>query len=173
VLTLARKFARNKRLMDAVASPIQGWMELDELEWLQATASQMNTVVEIGSFKGRSTIALLNGCKGIVFSIDPWDGGDDVYAEYIYNTKEFQHLVICKMPSLRAATIFNAPVDMVFIDGNHAYGAVRNDIKAWLPKTKRLICGHDYDKTSPGVAQAVGELLGDVKLVRSIWYKEL
>jgi len=161
--------------MDRSASPIEGWMDIDELEWLHDTALNMDTVVEIGAWKGRSTIALLRGCKGIVFSVDPWYRNTDGYREFIYNTEEFIHLVIIKMPSMRAVTIFNGnPVDMVFIDANHGYEAVKNDIEAWLPKTRKIICGHDYgDPLAPGVKQAVDEKFDDVRWVNSIWYKNL
>jgi len=166
---------RAMKLGDMDASPIEGWMDIDELEWLHDTAVNMNTVVEIGAWKGRSTTALLQGCKGIVFAVDPWRGYQDNYREFIYNTAEFSHLAIFKMPSVRAATIFNgAPVDMVFIDADHSYESVKNDIEAWLPKTKKIICGHDYgDPLSPGVKQAVDEKFNDVRWINSIWYKNL
>jgi len=160
--------------MDRSASPIEGWMDIDELEWLCDTSQKMDTVLEIGSWQGRSTIALLRGCKGIVFAVDPWRGNNLSYKEFVYNTAEFIHLVIIKMPSLKAATIFTAPVDMVFIDGNHTYECVKSDIEAWLPLTKKIICGHDYgDLLAPGVKQAVDEKFDDVRWVNSIWYKEL
>ena len=165
---------RVMKLRDMDTSPIEGWMDIDELEWLHDTAVNMNTVVEIGAWKGRSTIALLQGCKGIVFAVDPWRGYSDNYREFVYNTAEFTHLAIFKMPSLRVATIFTAPVDMVFIDGDHSYDKVKADIGAWLPKTKKIICGHDYGcPLSPGVKRAVDEKFSDVRWVNSIWYKNL
>jgi len=171
-----QKVAANRldRMGDTDVSPIEGWMDIDELEWLHDTSKNMDTVLEIGSWQGRSTIALLRGCKGIVFAVDPWYGNSRSYKEFVYNTKEFIHLVIIKMPSLRAVEIFTAPVDMVFIDGNHEYKSVKSDIEAWLPLTKKVICGHDYgDLLVPGVKQAVDEKFDDVRWVNSIWYKEL
>lgn len=166
---------RFETLRNPDASPIEGWMDIDELEWLRNTASNMGTVVEIGAWKGRSTVAILGGCTGIVFSVDPWRGYDGSYGEYIHNTAPYTHLVIVKMPSLSAVQIFNGdPVDMVFIDGDHSYESIRDDIKAWLPKTSKLICGHDYgDPLAPGVKQAVDEKFGEVATVKSIWYKKL
>ena len=72
---------RVMKLRDMDTSPIEGWMDIDELEWLHDTAVNMNTVVEIGAWKGRSTIALLQGCKGIVFAVDPWRGYSDTSAK--------------------------------------------------------------------------------------------
>jgi len=51
---------------------------------------------------------------------------------------------------------------MVFIDGDHSYEGGAADIAAWLPKTRKLLCGHDYNTPVwPGVTEAVGEILGD------------
>ena len=52
-------------------------------------------------------------------------------------------------------------VDMVFFDGDHEYEAVIADIETWLPKARKLLCGHDYGHPDhPGVAQAVDEVFG-------------
>jgi hypothetical protein len=45
--------------------------------------------------------------------------------------------------------------DFVFIDANHTEESVSADIKAWLPKTKKLLCGHDYGRSYKGVKRAV------------------
>jgi hypothetical protein len=64
--------------------------------------------------------------------------------------------------------------DMVFIDGDHSYESVKEDILTWLPKTKKMICGHDYSMTYPGVIQAADEIFGDrIKQIDAIWYVEL
>ena len=35
------------------------------------------------------------------------------------------------------------------------------DIEAWLPKARKLLCGHDYGHPDhPGVAKAVEEIFG-------------
>jgi hypothetical protein len=62
---------------------------------------------------------------------------------------------------------------MVFIDAEHTYEGCKADIAAWLPKAQRLICGHDYSPEWPGVMQAVKEMIGPVRTVGTIWYKEL
>jgi len=50
---------------------------------------------------------------------------------------------------------------MVFIDGDHDYKAVMCDLATWAPRTKKLICGHDFnDPMYPGVKQAVYEYFG-------------
>lgn len=57
-----------------------------------------------------------------------------------------------------APSLENESLDFVFIDANHEYGFVKQDLEAWFPKVRcgGLICGHDY-QSWPGVRQAVDE----------------
>ena len=50
-------------------------------------------------------------------------------------------------------------LDFVFIDADHGYEAVRQDITDWTPKVKPggWVGGHDYSPKFPGVIQAVKE----------------
>ena len=117
----------------------------------------MASVVEIGSWKGRSTHALLSGCPGPVFAVDHFKGNPDENwrpalggqaqtssRHFWMNVGHFTNLVVLRMPSVEAAQYF-APksVDMVFIDGCHIKDAVVADLKAWHPKCRQLLCGHD------------------------------
>jgi len=67
-------------------------------------------------------------------------------------------------------------LDMVFIDGDHQYEAVRQDIRMWLPKVKigGYIAGHDFGRHE-GVTRAVCEYRmhhgGNLHLeMDSVWY---
>lgn len=143
---------------------IWGWMSNLELEWLGEKAATMDSIVEIGCLHGRSAFALLTGCEGPVYCIDPWDDvPDQSYGSFMGSCGHFPNLVAIRGMS-PAAAIEVPEVDMVFIDGAHEYGAVLADIACWLPKTRKLICGHDFqneDAGYPGVAQAVLEVFGD------------
>ena len=71
-------------------------------------------------------------------------------------------LSLLKTTSTEAASIVaDGSQDFVFIDADHRYESVLNDITLWLPKVRSggLICGHDFCDTWPGVKRAVGELL--------------
>ena len=53
-------------------------------------------------------------------------------------------------------------IDLVIIDMEHTYEAVKNDIRTWLPKVKDggYLIGDDYNEGwFPGVCRAVNELL--------------
>ena len=62
--------------------------------------------------------------------------------------------------------------DLIFIDADHSYEAVREDIIAWWPKVKNggIISGHDYQMGTPGVIAASNELLGYVRVTGSCWW---
>ena len=170
-------------------SGIQGWMTPLELEFLTVMGNKpaVKTIVEVGSWKGRSTKALLDTKKKVI-AVDTFEGSDDprdltndmakkedIFAEFKKNVGHYENLKILKKDSLKAAAQFgDKSVDMVFIDANHTYEGVLADIKAWGPKAKRIICGHDYADGWPGVKKAVEEVYGKkFHVVGSIWYVEL
>jgi hypothetical protein len=75
-----RKFRGSWPLIDSV----EGWLYASEGQWLFKTARSLPpsaNVVEIGSFKGRSTCCLALGCRESekrIFAIDSFDGGPDL-----------------------------------------------------------------------------------------------
>jgi len=167
----------------AHAETIEGWMFPEELECLSLWASQMDTIVEIGSWKGRSTYAICKGTAGHVTAVDTFKGsidepdhqarvaaaGGSTLGEFDANTKDCTNLSTLEMDSLEAAALCEN-ADMVFIDGGHSYEQVLADLKAWAPKAKKLLCGHDADH--PPVAQALREVLGEVERGDGgLWFK--
>lgn len=58
-------------------------------------------------------------------------------------------------------------VDIIFIDAEHSYNGVKNDIKNWIKKVKKggIISGHDYDHPNfPGVKIAIDESIDEFNL---------
>lgn len=167
------------------AATIEGWMFPNELECLSSWASQHESIVEIGSWKGRSTYALCKGTAGRVWAVDTFKGSPDepehveriaaaggsTFEEFDRNTEDCPNLSSVALDSVEAAA-YVPDADMVFLDGGHSYEQVLADLKAWLPKTKKLICGHDIQ--APGVARAVREVLGEVERgAGSLWFKQV
>ncbi len=166
---------------------IQGWMSNEELEWLYNKATEMQSIVEIGSWRGRSTHALLSGCPGIVFSVDHWLGNEnersgahkeateqDIYAQFMNNVGHFKNLCVLRGESRDQAPLFyDKTVDMCFIDGCHMYNYVKEDITLWLPKTIKIICGHDCGQD--GVPAAINEIFPNKwkQVAGTIWCVEL
>ncbi len=179
------------------AALIDGWMSMTELRWLAEVASACWTIIEVGSYKGRSTRALADHCKGAVYAVDPWDGGyindngsqaawlDTKKARELFESNLSDHLASGRvvqvkamfgeaMPRLEREIGFGR-ADLVFIDGDHRYEAVKEDIARarLLVRPNGLLAGHDYTHPSwPGVKQAVDELVaGELMLLcDSIWW---
>ena len=62
---------------------------------------------------------------------------------------------------------------MIFIDAGHNYDEVMEDLYAWEPKAKKLICGHDYSTSFLEVKRAVDDYFKakdmKIELYESIW----
>lgn len=78
-------------------------------------------------------------------------------------------VTIRDMTSVRAAALTDdESLDLVFLDADHSYEGVQEDIRAWFPKVKRggWIGGHDYNNQDPafkfGVDDAVDEFAGQM-----------
>lgn len=58
-----------------------------------------------------------------------------------------------------------APINVLFIDGDHSYKGCKADIDNWHPQMAEngVILFHDCDETSPGVVKAFDEFVAKVK----------
>ena len=123
--------------------------------------------VEIGVFKGQFTKQLLENWDGTMYMIDPWRALGDEYID-ASNHKEHTDAYEQTMGNIQGyenrafmlrglgeelVNIFeDNSLDFVYIDGNHAYDYVVQDMKLWWPKLKKggLFAGHDYLGTEWG-----------------------
>ena len=71
---IAPKWDAPKGRYQMPSPEIPGWMSAEELQWLFEQAGQHENIVEIGSWMGRSTHALLTGTKGKVIAVDTFQG---------------------------------------------------------------------------------------------------
>lgn len=172
--------------MKYTTNTIQGWMSADELNWLFETAKNYQNIVEVGSFRGRSTHALLSGTKGKVTAIDSWEldfrvghpeNRYDVFNDFTENLKDFKNLEVMHMDQNNAVGKFeDNSLDMVFLDFTTDKNTLITTIKSWLPKIKEggIICGHEYASNWQGVKDAVGEIFGEPDgVIDMIWYKKI
>lgn len=147
-----------------------------ELDWLHEQAKQYKTIVEIGSYRGRSTVALCDACPGHVYAVDVFRNED--YPIFLKNVGQRNNLTVMRKTSREAARRFkDKSIEMVFIDADHSYESCREDIALWLPKAQLLICGHDYTDDGqghwPGVVRAVNERFQAIEKVETIWASRL
>lgn len=127
-----------------------------------------HTICEIGSYAGSSSELLANYGKTL-YCIDIWEQFIFPPERAIMVKKhfdevkiEYSNIIEVNAFSEQASDIFNdKTIDMVYIDADHTYEAVMQDIKCWLPKVKNggIISGHDY--CMEGVKQAVDEVFGE------------
>jgi predicted O-methyltransferase YrrM len=177
-------------------------MDIQELEWLAANAANRRAIVEIGSWKGRSTKAMGGATLGVVYAVDHYRGADaqnnainykeamelgperfsEIFKRNLSDEIAAGHVVQVVSDSIGAvervqALLKGGRPDMVFIDGDHDYEAVKRDISTWRPliASGGILSGHDYRTgANPGVVRAVDELVpGFKRVAESIWYIEI
>lgn len=175
----------------APALAIPGWMRPRELEWMISMAKDAH-VLEIGCLRGRSTLAWFLGGAASVTSIDnlsqPWvytpDEPHPAPSELegkiqtnLGNYASHWRRILRDSTSSEAwqdAAFLSPPdgYDIAFIDGDHGYGTVCNDIKLCRHclKPGGILCGHDFSDEWGGVQKAVMELVPDYNIMAgSIW----
>jgi hypothetical protein len=131
------------------APAVAGWLTDAQAARLAArgAAAAGGTVVEIGSFRGRSTIVLARAA-GSVIAIDPHEGsdrgpqeisadaarGEDDHAAFLANLEAagVLHLVRhVRLPSGDALGEVAGPVALLYVDGAHRFSPARDDIARW------------------------------------------
>lgn len=183
-------------------------------------------ILEVGSWAGGSAlvwadaIRKYNEGRGCVVCVDPWApylnpaqgewynvmeqsfSNDQIYQLFLHNIRSagYDDLVI----ALRGKSVDILPLftphsfDVVYIDGDHRYSSIVNDLKLALPLVAEsgVICGDDlelqfseidahfaYENSEndfgtdprtgedyhPGVTRAVHELLGSVSAWQGFW----
>ncbi len=156
---------------------IDGWMDAQELNWLAKQAEKHKLIVEVGSYKGRSTRALGDYTSGTVYAFDDWKGCRDIklssngeffhaFQNNLSDLLESEKVKIINGNHADESLIPDIQPDMVFIDGSHEYADVKRDIETWKKRLAPggLLCGHDILKGSSqetGVLPAVKEEFGD------------
>lgn len=172
---------------------IDGWSTMEEQgELLQILLKKINinskiNICEIGVYKGRMTslwnVILIN--HDIFYSyigIDHFSGSTehDHTINYYDITKENlkpieDYIYIINNDSINESRNWDDNYfDIIYIDGNHDYYSVANDLKVWFPKLKAggYICGDDLTTGWPGVIEAVEEKFGKSvkKFSNQQWY---
>lgn len=156
-----------------------GQTDPDELELLIKLASNIKPpelIVEIGSFRGRSTVALAlaaRDCGGRVVAVDPYEGlaGNTPVGQGVMHQRVFMINLLLSgasantscvnMPSHAAAqSIRQSSVGLLFIDGDHSYESARNDYESWISRVagNGVIAFHDSVNAHWGSAKFVAEL---------------
>lgn len=144
-----------------MSNRIAGPMTKDEIFWIADRVSSNMRILELGCLHGKVTRVLANAAVGVhVDVVDNFVGQPHTEpmpnyhrGQFLRNLKnEIEHGLV----TLHEMTtqIFNhrngaeeGIYDLIWIDADHSYEAVVNDVAlAWrLAKPESLICGHDLD----------------------------
>lgn len=156
------------------------WSNAGLLYLLSRTSSVRGDVVELGSWQGRSTCFLAQGCRdsgnGVVHAVDHFKGNTGRESHYVVGKEDLSDLksnfetniaraglsdrvVIHDMSSQDARSEVNGPVRLLFIDAEHTYSAVTNDISVWRDALTpgAIVVFDDVAASFPGVVKAVRE----------------
>lgn len=116
-------------------------------------------IAEVGVQNGIHAFEIMNDLRpSMLYLIDmmkDWEKTKD-------NLKDFQNISIISKSSIEAAQDFKDNFfDLVYIDAEHSYEAVKQDIEAWTPKAKDygIVAGHDWKLEE--VKEAVRSIRGD------------
>ena len=157
-------------------------------------------VAELGVFDGYTMKTILEDCPDLeeIVGVDTWAHPDtysclapkgersrDVYetcdheANYSLTLKNIKEsgnedkATVLRMSTAEAAKLFeDGYFDLVFIDADHSYEGVKDDIQIWFPKVRGggFVCGHDlsWDGIQRAIAETIG-LTNCVKFTDDVW----
>jgi predicted O-methyltransferase YrrM len=152
---------------------IDGWLTVDEaialFELARTLPHERPLAVEIGCWQGKSSVVIARGLRGKnaprLVCIDPLDASGDPASAGEYARRAgaqqaplrqaFEHNLLAagvrdivdvrQGLSHALAPAFAEPIDLLFIDGDHAHDAVARDYRDWAPKIRPggFLCLHD------------------------------
>ena len=144
--------------------PIPGWTTRDEAASLARASYALiagATVVEIGSFLGKSSVVLAGARRlrgsGILHCVDPFDASGDPHSVSSYRALAdasplglrarfeanirgagLSEWVVVHVGTAEAvARTWTAPIDMLFMDGDQSPAGARSAYKGFAPHLKR------------------------------------
>ncbi|WP_020375385.1 class I SAM-dependent methyltransferase [Sulfobacillus thermosulfidooxidans] len=167
--------------------PIQGWCSFAAgvtLYHLVQNNIPVPVVVELGSWKGRSTAWMAaaladQNSAGKIICVDTWRGTpsekehaqllanyhpDQLFEEFLHNMEHLglrDWIVPLRMTTIEGAKAWPSeqPIGLLFIDADHDYYAVRRDFELWSGYVKEggLIVFDDVPNW-PGPTRLISEL---------------
>jgi hypothetical protein len=179
-----------KALFDSYIAPIDGWLAKEEAELLYQLAKSINAgcIVEVGSYRGRSTVALafgaIAGGEAPVFAIDPHEkfiglhGGEfgpidrGYFMQKMLELRLYHRVRLINASVESLAGLWPIPIGLLWIDGDHRYEAVARDFGHWRHSLapNALVVFDDARLPSSGPGRVIKNIIesGDFSFVKSI-----
>jgi beta-1,4-mannosyl-glycoprotein beta-1,4-N-acetylglucosaminyltransferase len=181
---LAARYGKLEKAVKVISIPTElpeGWftdVDISTYRGMYESLPDNGTVVELGTWKGRSLCSVSDIIRRkniMVTAIDTFEGTDSTPEEsdtlvveakkvsiqdiFENNLRAFgirDYVTVIKGSTADTHTMFaDKNFDLLFLDADHSYDAVFNDIRNWYWKVKPhgIFAGHDIAWTS--VAKAV------------------
>jgi hypothetical protein len=156
------------------------------LEAVRSAKIDVDIVVEIGVAKGGffHQVNKLLGEFDLWVGVDPFEvydnnrqipyKGEEAEKQYqraLEREKNFKSYQLIRDTSEGASKLFeDNSIGAVYIDGDHRYEYVKQDIELWYPKVKPggLVSGDDY--SDEPVVRAVNEVVGEPAVRGRVWW---
>jgi predicted O-methyltransferase YrrM len=165
-----------QEVAELVAS-VEGAVSIEECDLLYSLAANVREgcIVEVGSFRGRSTVALAKGSMAgaqlPIYAIEPHERFTGVLGGEFYpsdRTEFFKNMLagdtgeIVRLVNLSSQVVtrgWSMPVALLWIDGDHRYPAVKRDFQCWLPflTPEAIVAFHDSLDPELGPSRVISE----------------
>lgn len=164
---------------DALMNSLPGGITAAEGALLRALAAEAagGCIVEVGSYRGKSAVALAFGVRDArratsIYCIEPHRpfrgvyggsfGPDDRDAFYrtMRETGAFREVALVNLSSEAVTPAWNEPVALAFIDGDHRYAGARRDFESWDPHVLLggVVAFDDATDAAGGPAKLIAEI---------------
>lgn len=155
-----------------ILAPVTGWLSNVEAIWLNYHAAQITEgcIVEIGSYQGKSTIALALNASVPVYAIDPHHAHTDevgavfgpedrpIFDANIAQAGLQERVYPINLTSDHARQGWQQPIGLLFVDGAHNEEQVSQDVFGWL---RHLLPGGllaIHDRSWPAIERVLSTL---------------
>ncbi|SHF57832.1 Methyltransferase domain-containing protein [Desulfacinum infernum DSM 9756] len=179
---MAANVERHEQAAMDLFSDLEGGVTPQECGLLGRLASNVleGCIVEIGSFRGKSAVALALGVrrnprdpKPQIYCIEPHQefrgyyggrfGPEDRGAFYrvMVATGAFAEVALVNLSSEQAGPCWREPIGLLFVDGDHRYESVKRDFQCWEPHVLPggVIAFDDSTDPDCGPSQVIDEIL--------------
>lgn len=185
--SIPKSDTRKHSLVELLAQT-EGMTSVEEAIMLYDLAREVTEgcIMEVGSYRGRSTVALgkgsLDGHQLPVFAIDPHEnfvgllggqfGPEDRAAFYrvMLSTECYRIVRLVNLSSEVLSKGWNRKIALLWIDGDHSYEGVKRDFECWEPHllNNAVLAFDDSLNHECGVYKVVEDLLAGGRYVKRV-----